>query len=305
MIHFLKKNVYAIKFLIFCFSKYKLFKFNNISFVFKIYIIKVLFSYPFIRRKFLYSKKIKFKEKNLFFKTENSSEIIEQLDKNGISNSIVFKKDQLNNIVKEIDNPKNLFFGNKRYQNINQIISYGLKNNISKITIPINLDNNKKIYNIITSIFFKSIVEGYLNTNKVSINCSLFISLPKKNMQESEKISSAQMFHFDSDFSKFLKLYMYLNDVNKENGPHIYVEKTHAKKIKKHELQKGYSDKQIFNNYNSIKTVIGKKGTIFFEDSFGLHKGETPFKNHRIILNIHYGNGNIKYSKYDKYHIFN
>ena len=29
-------------------------------------------------------------------------------------------------------------------------------------------------------------------------------------MSENEKISSAQTFHFDSDFSKFLKLYMYL-----------------------------------------------------------------------------------------------
>ena len=304
MIHFLKKNIYAIKFIIFCFTKYKLFKFNNISFVIKIYIIKVLFSYPIIRKKFLYSKKIKFKEKNLFFETENSKKIIDQLDNKGISKNIKFKKNQINYIIKELNNSQNLIYKDKRYQNINQIIDYGLKKNISKIIIPINLDNNKKIYDMITSNFFKSVAKGYLNSKKVSINCSLFISLPKKNMQENEKISAAQMFHFDSDFSKFLKLYMYLNDVNKNNGPHIYAERTHNKKIKKHELQKGYSDKQIFKHYKSIKTVVGKKGTIFFEDSFGLHKGETPIKNSRVILNIHYGNGNIKYSKYDKYHIF-
>ena len=189
MIHFLKKNIYAIKFIIFCFTKYKLFKFNNISFVIKIYIIKVLFSYPIIRKKFLYSKKIKFKEKNLFFETENSKKIIDQLDNKGISKNIKFKKNKINYIIKELNNSQNLIYKDKRYQNINQIIDYGLKKNISKIIIPKNLDNNKKIYDMITSNFFKSVAKGYLNSKKVSINCSLFISLPKKNMQAKIKAS--------------------------------------------------------------------------------------------------------------------
>ena len=304
MIHFLKKNFYAIKFLIFCFSKYKLFKFNNLSFVIKIYIIKVFFSYPIIRKKFLYSKNIKFQETNLFFQDINTSNIINQLDIDGISQSIELRDKYLNQITDEINDQNNLHYQGQKFNNLEEIISYASENDISRIVVPIDLDRNKILYNFITSKFFESVSTGYLNTQRLSINCSLFISLSKKNMSENEKISSAQTFHFDSDFSKFLKLYMYLSDVNKINGPHVYVKKTHIEKHKKHEFQKGYSDKQIFKNYSSVQTLIGKKGTMFFEDSFGLHKGETPLESYRIILNIHYGRGNIKYSKYDKYHSF-
>jgi hypothetical protein len=304
MIHFLKKNVYAIKFLIFCFSKYKLYRFNNLLFVIKIYIIKIFFSYQIIRKKFLYSKNIKFRETNLFFQDIEVSNIINQLDNDGISQSIVLKDKYLYQISNEINNKKNLRYQGKKFDDLNTIISYASENNISRIVIPINLDKNKTLYKFITSKFFKSVSTGYLNAQRLSINCSLFISLSKKNMSQNEKISSAQMFHFDSDFSKFLKLYIYLNNVNKINGPHVYVKQTHIKKHKKHELQKGYSDKQILKNYSTVKTLIGKKGTMFFEDSFGLHKGETPLKHYRIILNIHYGRGSIKYSKYDRYHSF-
>ena len=54
-------------------------------------------------------------------------------------------------------------------------------------------------------------------------------------MSENE-ISSAQTFHFD--FSKFLKLYMYLSDVNKINT--CLCKKTHIENIKTR-IPKGYS----------------------------------------------------------------
>ena len=127
----------------------------------------------------------------------------------------------------------------------------------------------------------------------------MFISLPQKNSDIHNRISDAQEFHFDSDFSRFLKLYIYLTDVDMENGPHVYVEKTHIYKNKKHQLTKGLSDKQINSNYKTIKTITGKHGTLFFEDSFGFHKGNVPNKKHRIMLNIHFGNSKLKYSEYD------
>ena len=304
MILFIKKNIYAFKFILLCFTRYKLYKHNTFLFVFKIYLIKVLFSYKSIRQKFLKSRIINFQDNDFFEKPINSNEIIKQIDVNGISDKLNLKDIHINDILNEINNTNNLNYGDKKFLNLDELIKEKLNQDISRIAIPIDLDKNKKIFQILTSNLFKSVSRGYLNSNKVSINCTLLISFPKNEMSDKDKISAAQTYHFDSDFSKFLKLYVYLNNVDKNNGPHSYVTKTHIQKQKKHQLQKGYSDKQITQSYDSIKIITGKKGTIFFEDSFGFHKGNVPKNNYRIMLNIHYGNSNIKYTKYDKLHFF-
>lgn len=304
MILFLKKNIYAIKFILLCFNKYKIYKYNNLSFILKIYLIKVFFSYNYIRKKIFKIKNINFIENDLFDDVADTSKIINKLTLNGISDKLTLKNYHIQRILEDLNNSE-MIYDNKSFYNIDELTKYGFENNLSRILIPINLNKNKNIFKIITSKFFENVTKGYLNTNKFSLNCSLFISFPKKEISNLEKISSAQMFHFDSDFSKFLKLYVYLSKVDENNGPHAYVEKTHFNKLKKHELQKGYSDKQIKGSYDSIKVVMGEKGTIFFEDSFGLHKGESPKNQCRLMLNIHYGNSNLKYSEYDKYHDFN
>ena len=305
MILFLKKNIYALKFILLCFTKYKLYKYNSIFFIFRIYFIKVFFSYAFFRSYFFRTKKSNYIEKKLFEKKVNSKNILNQLENNGISSNLKIKKKIINQIFNEINQKKNLVFKNKINKNLYHLIKECKKNKTSRAVIPIDLKKNKKILELITNNFFKDISKNYLNTDKVIINCSLFLSLPKKNISQEEKTSSAQAFHFDNDFSKFLKLYIYLNDVNLKNGPHIYVKKTHKKKLKKHTIQKSFSDKQIFKSYNSFKKVVGKKGSLFLEDSFGFHKAITPIKNYRVILNIHYGNSNLKYSKYDQIFNFN
>lgn len=305
MILFLKKNIYALRFILLCFTKYKLYKYNNIFFIFRVYFIKVFFSYDFFRSYFFKAKKSNYTEKKLFEKIVASKDILNQLENNGISSNLKIKKKMIKQILDEINNKKNLVFKNKMNKNLSELIRECKKNKIPRAVIPINLKKNKKILELITNNFFKDISKNYLNTSKIIINCSLFLSLPKENISSEEITSSAQAFHFDNDFSKFLKLYIYLNDVNLKNGPHIYVKKTHKTKLKKHTIQKSFSDKQIFKSYNSFKTVVGKKGSLFFEDSFGFHKAVTPIKNYRVILNIHYGNSNLKYSKYDEFFNFN
>ena len=114
-----------------------------------------------------------------------------------------------------------------------------------------------------------------------------------------EKYENAQFFHWDNDFTKFLKLYIYLSDVNELSGPHVYITGSHKNKKLEHSLARLYSDKEIFDSYKKIKTFIGKEGSFFFTDSYGIHKGEPPKKNYRLMLNIHFGNNNIKYHKDD------
>ena len=57
----------------------------------------------------------------------------------------------------------------------------------------------------------------------------------------------------------------------------------------------------IYSVYENKKIFVGPAGTSFFTDSYGLHKGETPLENYRLMLNIHFGKGKLLYSKDDLY----
>ena len=71
-----------------------------------------------------------------------------------------------------------------------------------------------------------NIAKSYLNTSKISVNATFFISNSIETSEE-EKYKNAQYFHWDNDFTKFFKMYIYLNDVNYENG-HVFLYQGHT-----------------------------------------------------------------------------
>ena len=152
-------------------------------------------------------------------------------------------------------------------------------------------------------MFSDSIMEfakAYLGCNNFSVNATFFVSNPLQ-ITEEEKYRNAQYFHWDNDFRKFFKLYIYLTDVELDSGPHIYIPKTHKNKLPEYKLCRLYSDKKIYSNYPNPKVFTGKAGSLFLVDSYGLHKGETPKSQSRLMLNVHYGTGKILYTKNDQY----
>ena len=60
-------------------------------------------------------------------------------------------------------------------------------------------------------------------------------------------------------------------------------------------------DYEIYNNYKQKVKFTGTKGTLFFEDTFGFHKGDEPKKNSRIALIIEYGKNKIKYGNSSRF----
>ena len=51
----------------------------------------------------------------------------------------------------------------------------------------------------------------------------------------------------------------------------------------------------------NLKSLQVKRGHFFFADSYGIHKGEAPQLNSRLLLNVHFGKGKILYNKDDLY----
>ena len=96
-------------------------------------------------------------------------------------------------------------------------------------------------------------------------------------------------FHFDIPDLKSVAVFVYLNDVDEDRGPHVIIEDTHKRKPLKslfvnklggHEAEERYADQ--------IHVLTGKKGTTVIEDIYSYHKATNPRKP-RLALKFFYG----------------
>lgn len=107
---------------------------------------------------------------------------------------------------------------------------------------------------------------------------------------------AAQKYHFDLERPKWLKIFIYLTDIDEETGPHCFVAKSHkANSIPWKLLKRGYSrieDDEVADTYNKedILVMVGPKGTLLAEDTRGLHKGLHLQRGERLIFQIQYSN---------------
>jgi len=295
---------------------YNLISINGLIIIPKLYIIRLLYSFSFIRNliKIKILNNISFSK--LFYENNvDSKNIAENVDLKGHSQIYNIKNSLVNDILENIFLSKNIEYKKNKnssynipndflFKDKNESFEFYYnrlkKNNISRLTGTIDLNKNSPVKKLLTSKPFLSLAQNFLNTKEFSINASFFISNPAILTKE-EQYANAQYFHWDNDFTKFLKVYIYLSDVDKDSGPHILIPNTHKKKLLKHSLCRLYTDQEIYNSYDKKEIFLGSKGSLFFSDGYGLHKGETPQKNTRLILNAHFGRNKILYSSNDIY----
>jgi hypothetical protein len=116
-----------------------------------------------------------------------------------------------------------------------------------------------------------------------------FKSIPHSN--NAEMLSeSAQAFHVDMEHPKFIKLFIYLNDVTEKNGPHCYIPK--ATRNLPPEL---YEDRRYFDD-EMEKYIprdrwlhqVGPAGTTFLVDTCAPHKGVPLIDGERRLIQCYY-----------------
>ena len=291
---------------------FDLIKLNGISVIFKLFFIRFFYAFSFIRN-LSKPKKIKSNTENVFFENSvNTLNCIKDIHKKGYSEKFQLKEEYKKNFLNYIFECKNLDLKKldystndilkKKNENLDDYFVRLKKMKISRVTGYFDLKKPSEFKNFLISKEILNIVQSYLNTRLVSINASFFISNPVE-ISDDIKYQNAQFFHWDNDFRKFVKLYIYLNDVDEHSGPHVFVEQTHKTKDKNHKLCRLYSDISIYEKYpqSNIIKFTGSSGSTFFVDSYGIHKGEVPTKKSRILLNIHFGVGKILYSQGDIY----
>jgi len=98
----------------------------------------------------------------------------------------------------------------------------------------------------------------------------------------------AEHFHRDVDDWRFIKLFIYLTDVDSDNGPHMYVK--HSANSPLLRRIRRFSDKEIVEAFDErdVLRITGRAGEGFLEDTFGVHKGQPVVSGRRLIFQAVY-----------------
>ncbi len=149
------------------------------------------------------------------------------------------------------------------------------------------LHENIDIQALATDGSLLSVAQAYLRCQPVFMGCCMWWSTAFSD----ESISkAAQLYHFDMPHAKFLKIFVYLTDVDEEQGPHVVVRNTHRRKLRAFLEDRRFSDEEVLAHYSAdrIVTFAGATGTMFAEDTSSLHKGTRVKQGHRLLLQLMY-----------------
>lgn len=104
--------------------------------------------------------------------------------------------------------------------------------------------------------------------------------------------AAAQLFHFDMDRIGFVKIFVYLTDVDVDSGPHVYVRGSHRSKPPAFFRDRRFTDREVEAAFprEDILELPGPVGTIIAADTSGLHKGKALARGHRLIFQLELAN---------------
>jgi hypothetical protein len=149
------------------------------------------------------------------------------------------------------------------------------------------LANQVDIQNLAADTGLLDIAQRYLGCLPVLDSIAMWWSTPHLERPADE---IAQRFHIDNDRLRWLKIFIYLTDVNQESGPHVFVRHSHLREPRRAELvARGYvrlADEDVRRVYRAdeIVDIVGPAGTVLLEDTSGFHKGRMPEKLERLML---------------------
>lgn len=152
---------------------------------------------------------------------------------------------------------------------------------------------NKDIQQVISDMSFAAVAQDYLGARPLIDVLAMWWHTAYSDKPD---MMAAQYYHFDMDRPKWLKFFIYLTDVNANNGPHTFIAGSHKTGgIPDSMLQKGYArltDEEVESHYGKSAVVefAAPRGTIIAEDTRGLHKGKHVADGDRLILQVQFSN---------------
>lgn len=154
------------------------------------------------------------------------------------------------------------------------------------------LHENPDIQNLAGDLTLLAVAQAFLGCRPVFTGCTMWWSAAFLDEPDPDL---AQLFHFDMDQVKFLKLFVYLTDVGQGNGPHVFVRGSHRRLPKAMLEDRRYRDEEVLDHYpaHRVLTLTGPAGTMFAENTRGLHKGTAVKTGCRLLLELQYATSGL------------
>ncbi|WP_137890900.1 hypothetical protein [Ramlibacter sp. 2FC] len=133
----------------------------------------------------------------------------------------------------------------------------------------------------------------YLGSVPTLVGVNLWWTFPVDATDEDRDLH-AQLFHRDVDDFRFFKFFFYLTDVEPGDGAHVCVLGSHqrppARSFADRWVIRRYSDGEVQAAYpaEAIREICGPAGTGFAENTLCIHKGQTPVRAPRLLLQIQF-----------------
>jgi len=146
---------------------------------------------------------------------------------------------------------------------------------------------------ILNDPLLKWVAGSYLGSLPVSVGTNLWWTFPV-DASEEDRDRHAHLYHRDLDDFRFLKFFFYLTNVDKSDGGHIFVLGSHRKspafRFGDRWRIRRYRDSEINQMYgdDEILEVLSPAGAGFAENTLGVHKGLTPKRRSRLLLQFQF-----------------
>ena len=142
--------------------------------------------------------------------------------------------------------------------------------------------------------FLHAVAAGYLGREARVISTRLWWSFPAPSASDADlNLASQEKLHFDLDDWRALKFFFYLTPVGHGGGPHVYVRRTHNRRVARHQwtLVVGHPNEDVLDAYGpeNETTVLGGAGHGFAVDPFGFHMGTVVRTAPRLMLEVGFG----------------
>ena len=150
-----------------------------------------------------------------------------------------------------------------------------------------------EIAKLIRDPVLNAIACDFLGSKPTFVGANLWWTFPVEASEE-DRDRHAHLFHRDIDDFRFLKFFFYISDVESGDGPHVMVKASHRKVPGRNIVDKcfirRYTDEEIESQYgkDAITEIYGRAGSGFVENTLCVHKGLTPTRNMRLLLQCQY-----------------
>jgi ectoine hydroxylase-related dioxygenase (phytanoyl-CoA dioxygenase family) len=150
----------------------------------------------------------------------------------------------------------------------------------------------EEMYQLAADPFIYSVAQKYLGLPPIFNTPVAVLSGPVKTKHEKQMNGTGQRYHYDMHRLKFVKMFIYLTDVDQGSGPHTMVKGTHKRRPDPLWIDDRYSDAQMreFGVMDNEVNITGPAGTVFFVDTSAYHKGAHPENRYRIMAQVQFTN---------------